>query len=106
MTQLSLRLALALVLPVMLACGRSNDDDPAATSACERLRAHLAEVSLTDAKGISSAELAAHRSAMEAALGSAFVTSCSSTLTAEQVECAMRATDATAVASCTESTKE
>ena len=65
---------------------------------CEKLREHLVDLRAAQTEGI---DEAAHREALKEALGGdRFVASCASTLTDEELDCALRAQDQTAAAAC------
>jgi hypothetical protein len=113
----------ALVV-VLVGCS-SRAEDPHAK--CERLRDHLVELRLGNApnaaetppapqndlgsagrfsaverssRPLSADEIAAHRRALAASLGDSFVSSCETSLTPKQVDCALEAKDPAAAAAC------
>lgn len=66
---------------------------------CEQLREHVVDLRLASVIDVD-VDVAKHRIAMVRALGDDFVTTCVDKLTNEQLECALTATDAQAVARC------
>lgn len=86
---------LIFVWPFVTACS-SGSSAPEARP-CERLRAHVVEVSLSD---LTAEQRAQHRALLEQALGD-FVDTCTTALTETQVDCALEATTSSALKSCT-----
>ncbi len=93
------RVAWGLML-LMGCAGDAQDDGVATRKRCEKLRDHLVELRLADASGI---DHAAHREAMQRALGDDFIGSCTSSLTPTQVTCALDAKDTASATSCSSS---
>jgi hypothetical protein len=58
------------------------------------------DLRLASAANAANVDVAAHRKAMQQALGSEFLASCTTKMTDAQVDCALGATDAAAVAAC------
>jgi len=86
-----------VVLALIASCG--GDDEPQGISRetpCERLREHLIDLRLADAKNV---DHAAHREAMTQALGADFLASCQQLGDAE-ITCALDAPDAATASSC------
>jgi hypothetical protein len=79
-----------------LGCTSSGSDDAIGRRTCVALRDHLVELRL---EGAQPGDLAAHREAMQRALGDGFVDDCLRTKAAE-VRCALGAKDLGAVADC------
>lgn len=89
---------IAMALFILAACGGSDDDEPIGKErACELLRDHLVELRITAGDGF---DVAAHRDAMKQALGPEFVTSCTSSMTDDQVMCGLRAVETGAAIAC------
>jgi hypothetical protein len=86
---------MALMMALSIGCSSS---DRAGAKQCEELREHLVDLALAESTGI---DRGAHREAMRAALGDAFVESCSSSLSEDQVDCGLRASDVSGATSCT-----
>ena len=89
---------LVALLVMAAACASSDGDErEARTKQCERLREHVIDVRLADARGV---DLDAHRAAMRSALGADFLASCSNDMTDTQIECALEASDSGTAAKC------
>ncbi len=89
-----------LLLFVVAACAGDVEDEETAslpTTPCERLRDHLVDLRLADAKGI---DVEPHRAAMKQAMGSSFLAACAKDLTSSQRDCAIAAADSNAAAQC------
>lgn len=84
-------------LSVAIACGTADETGAPSAADCTRLRDHVIELRLADASGV---DRAAHRDAMERALGASFVDSCTSKLSAREVRCARTAQDAESLRAC------
>jgi len=67
---------------------------------CEQLRRHLVDLRLADL-GTLEVDVAAHRTAIENALGDAFVTSCQQSITVVQMTCALAAKNSALASTCT-----
>jgi len=87
------------LLILWVAC-TSHDDLVVDRARCEQLRTHLVDLRLADL-GKLDVDKAAHRTAIENALGDPFVTSCQQSITVLQMNCALAAKDSAAAASCT-----
>ncbi len=85
------------LIVLTVACGGSEEEESAAPTRCESLRAHLVELRLAGATHV---DVAAHRAAMLDALGDSFLTDCQTKLSASEVDCALNAADSTAAAAC------
>lgn len=85
-----------LVLWILQGCS-GTDSDEAPEAQCARVRDHLIDLRLADATGI---EPAAHREALRAALGEDFVARCTSSMTDQQVSCALNAVDTFTLNAC------
>jgi hypothetical protein len=110
------------VLVVATSCKSSSSVD---RTRCEQLRDHLVDLRLAGAhaaterqptlqgaagageaptpaqRPLTRAELAAHRRVLAQALGDGLVASCEKTMSAQQLDCALAATDPAAAAACT-----
>lgn len=87
----------ALALALVASCG--GDDDPESSgrdTPCERLRDHLIDLRLADAKHV---DQAAHRDAMKQAMGGDFLASCAK-LDRAEIDCALDAPDTTTASAC------
>jgi len=89
---------MSLVLLALIAsCGGDDDrDPPTQETPCERLRDHLIELRLADARRI---DRAAHRDAMKQAMGDDFLASCAK-LDRAEIDCALDARDAITASAC------
>jgi hypothetical protein len=94
------RILAAAIVGVVALTGCTHDETVDRRS-CEMLRDHLVDVRAADA---TDADAAQHRAAMKAALGDEFVDNCLHTMTVDQLECAMRASDLGATAGCAHTT--
>ncbi len=99
---------LKLVLVVCVAwigasCSADDDGESSTERRCTALRDHLVELRLADATGV---DHDAHREAMKHALGDSFVESCKGSMTASEVSCALRASDADSAAACVEESNQ
>ena len=86
-----------VLLALVASCG--GDDDPESSTnetACKRLREHLIDLRLADAKHV---DQAAHRDAMKQAMGSDFLASCAK-LDRADIDCALDAPDTTTASAC------
>lgn len=86
-----------LLLALVASCG--GDDDPESSTnetPCERLRDHLIDLRLADAKHV---DQAAHRDAMKQSMGADFLESCAK-LDSSQVNCVLDAPDTTSASAC------
>jgi hypothetical protein len=86
-------------LCVLAALGCSADDDEQdekTPTACEQLRDHLVDV---NTRGAESVDMASYQEAMRRSLGSEFIAQCER-MPAAQRDCALAATNSTAVAAC------
>ncbi len=92
-----MRINLILILALAVACTSVDPGD--ARQRCADLRDHVVELRLGDV-GNPDVDLAAHRAAMQQALGEPFVERCVSELSEPQIHCAMSATESQAVAAC------
>ena len=63
-----------------------NESDVADAQLCTQLRDHLVELRASETAGI---DIAAHRRALAQAMGDAFVSACTTSLTVKQVKCAL-----------------
>ncbi len=91
-----MRMSLVL-LALVASCG--GDDDPELSpreTPCERLRDHLIDLRLADAKHV---DQAAHRDAMTQAMGGDFLASCEK-LDSSEIECVLDAPDTTSATAC------
>lgn len=86
-----------LITLVVSSCAASGDSGESRVAQCERLRDHLVDLRIGNAK----VDAEAHRAALRDALGDRFVDSCSSSVTAEQLQCALRADSAAKAVDCT-----
>jgi hypothetical protein len=109
----------------LASCSSTQDPDEAARKRCEQLSDHLIDLRLADVGQDRTiplprirmpppgsldrpvidvppppVDLAAHRAAMEQALGARFVGTCTSKMTVELVHCALEAKTSAAVAAC------
>lgn len=90
---------LITMMSIAMACSTATDaSEPAATKQCEALRDHIVDLRLWEATGV---DREAHREAMRDALGQEFVDGCTKTLTENQVDCGIKATDVAAATACT-----
>jgi hypothetical protein len=87
---------LATFLTLAAGC---SEDPPSPQQRCDELRDHLVNLRLSDVS-TPDVDLAAHRSAMTAALGTRFVDNCVSAFTDKQIRCVMAATDSQTAADC------
>lgn len=86
-----------VVLALIASCGGDDDADAVARETpCERLRDHLIDLRLADAKHV---DQAAHRDAMKQAMGGDFLASCAK-LDRAEIDCALDAPDATTASAC------
>lgn len=94
-----MRTSVLLFVFVAAGLGCGGDDElessPRATP-CERLRDHLIDLRLADAKHV---DQAAHRDAMKQAMGRDFLASCAK-LDRAEIDCALDAPDATTASAC------
>jgi len=81
------------LLVALLSCGACSSTDTVDRAKCERLRNHVIDLRLQETKVLTPAELAQHRAAMTQALGDSFISSCEKSMSLEQINCAMRASD-------------
>lgn len=88
------------VLLLVLAACASEGNQPPEASRCAKLRDHLVDLQVADINPATGIDREAHRRALAGALGEDFATTCTSTLTDSQVECALGAGDASAAAAC------
>lgn len=86
-----------VLLALVASCG-GDDDAESSThkTPCERLRDHLIDLRLADAKGV---DQAAHRDAMKQSMGTDFLESCAK-LDSSQVDCALDAPDTMSASAC------
>ena len=85
-----------LVMLICAACAKSDDVD---RSMCERYRDHLIDLRFLASDG-SAADLAPHRAAMKHAMGDSFLETCEKTLKANQLDCALAATEPGTATAC------
>jgi len=91
--------ALALAL-ALTACSRGGDGESSSIERrCEQLRDHMVELRLGDPPP---KDVEKHRKVLRRALGSGFITSCTSTMNDDDITCALAARDLTAAAGCTQ----
>ena len=92
-----------LVMVMVAGCNGDDGGESERTARpCEQLRDHLVELRLAGARGTPT-ELAAHREAMQRALGDDFTATCEKTMTTPQIACAASAGDLAAVSECSAS---
>jgi hypothetical protein len=91
---------LAVAVSVITLAGCTHDETVDRRS-CEKLRDHLIDVRVGNTQDRDAAQ---HRAAMKAALGDEFVDNCLHTMTIDQLECAMRASDLGATHDCARTT--
>ena len=94
---------IAAILGLALGCTASADDPSVeARQRCTDLRDHVVDLRLNDV-GDPGVDLAAHRAAMQQALGDHFIDGCMNDLSEAQKTCVTSATDSQALAACTDS---
>jgi len=87
-----------LVCLVLVAgCATGGGEGRAGPKQCEQLRERLIDNQLSVATGV---DKNAHREALRSALGTDFITRCTETMTEDQVDCALKASDDTALQAC------
>src|SRR5262245_16046238 len=79
------------------ACNSAEDNEHASRVQCQRLRDHIVELRLANAKDI---DVAAHRRAMQQALGDDFLDDCAVSLDARYISCALGVANSDALGSC------
>lgn len=85
----------------VLAAACAGSSGPADQRQCARLREHVVDLQLADVHVAVGIDREAHRRALKQSLGDNFVANCSSTLTEDQVDCVLNASDRAAIAACT-----
>jgi hypothetical protein len=95
---MGVRWAVWLTLGAATACGGS-DALEVDRSTCEHLRAHVVDLRLADL-GKLDVDVAAHRTAIQNALGEGFVLSCMQTIDVTQMKCALGAADSASASAC------
>jgi hypothetical protein len=85
----------AMVIAVQLVIGCASEEE-SVQSKCQRLRDHMIDLRVHD---VPEADQAAHRVALQQALGERFAGECR-TLTSTQMKCAFAANDVVAAAAC------
>jgi hypothetical protein len=94
-------MALGTIVACVLSCTTSDGDEDGVTPRrCATLRDHLVDLRLAEVNVATGIDRNAHRNAMQTALGDEFITSCTRSLTESQLNCALRASDATGAAAC------
>lgn len=88
------------VFVLMLSACASEGNQPPEASRCMKLRDHLVDLQVADIHVATGIDREAHRRALASALGEDFTSTCTSTLSESQVDCALSANDATAAAAC------
>ncbi len=94
-----MRTSVLLFVLVAGGVGCGADEEPESSpraTACERLRDHLIDLRLADAKHV---DRAAHRDAMKQAMGGDFLASCAK-LDGAEIDCAVDAPDTTTASAC------
>jgi hypothetical protein len=81
----------------LLGCASSKDDDDVDKARCGELREHLIDLRL---KGMTDADVAAHRTALQQAMGDDFIASCQRSVTSSQMKCTLGAVDSEAAEAC------
>lgn len=93
------RVVIAFLLGAAASCASTSDDEPPDPAGrCARVRDHLVELQVASAPAV---DQGAHRDALAAALGADFGERCQDALTDDQLDCVLRAADATSAATCT-----
>lgn len=87
---------LLLFALVLLSCSSEDEDDKRRT--CERYRDRIVELRLADAPNAKVA--AEHRDLLKESLGDEFISSCESSMTIDELHCAMAADDSSAALAC------
>lgn len=90
-------LALALGLFTASCASTADDSELARTQRCEQIRNHLVDLRFDSTH----VDVEVHREAMRQALGDQFIERCVSKLTAEQIRCALAATESAQALRCT-----
>ena len=86
-----------LLFAFVVSCGGDDDSESSAhETPCERLRDHLIDLRLADAKHV---DQAAHRDAMKQSMGAEFLASCAK-LDSAEVNCALDAPDTASASGC------
>jgi hypothetical protein len=102
MVRLWTRGMLASVLAMGSAClgdGPSRPSEPTVAELCERFRDHAIDLQLGDSLA-DSPDREAHRRALRASVGDAWVSECASEASVAQLTCAIAATDAESLVQC------
>ena len=103
-----MRLLMVMASVGLMNCGGGpsdegeSDESGGLTKQCERVRDHLVDLRLADATGV---DRAAHKEAMQRALGAAFIDHCSNAMTTAQIDCVLDGADSSTAAACGSSTK-
>ena len=98
-----MRAVFVVIAIVVSGCTASAEDQAVgARQHCVDLRDHLVDIRLKDVAD-PAVDVAAHRAAMQQALGDHFVVSCLKDLSETQAKCVMAATDSESVTACSNS---
>ena len=88
-----------MLFVVFVGCA-SHGDEQSRDKDCARVRDRMIELRLASVDGASGVDVAAHRRALENAVGRDLMSSCEKSMSAAQVKCVLAAKDAAAANAC------